>query len=485
MKDPLNWPINRDTHSIDIELSDTFVNAMSDAIDDYTPLDDVLSDEVEQDALELVLVLSVEYMLSGSISVQYSDLQTAPERYIWCAIAGRDQVLRIDVSKCKFVCDMRNKLVSEGRLGIRNSLAQMWKVRILWYTHRLFLINLQISAPDNWSVESIVTGRLRVPRTEVDLQEISVELYGSSDMDEELGGELDNDKVHVIMKILNERSSSWSSSSSSSDSTQSDPLAERDDIRQALKELGFVEDIFQHLDVCFSFLICDLNLKRIYFKRNHVGDVFTLEGEHYIIKYLRPGRCDEIKVLRYLSKFDSTHNHAPSDIIVHELREGALLLTRYLGTAVRNYAHLSEDLLLIVQQIFEGVAFLHSKHVVHMDLKLSHILVDDSKRVWIIDYDLSEILTSAEEKVSGYRGTKGCTAPEVGPKAYNPIAADGWATGKVVKELCDLCPLHKDRIFLEILCAKLMDGKTEERSTAKEAYKQLTEYIELTKPLSH
>lgn len=63
----------------------------------------------------------------------------------------------------------------------------MWKVRILWYTHRLFLINLQISAPDNWSVESIVTGRLRVPRTEVDLQEISIKLYGSSDMDEELG----------------------------------------------------------------------------------------------------------------------------------------------------------------------------------------------------------------------------------------------------------------------------------------------------------
>lgn len=343
------------------------------------------------------------------------------------------------------------------------------------------LIDFQISAPDNWLVENIVTGRLKVPRIEVDLQEIAVKLYPSSFVEEEFIGEVDNDKVYVIMEILDERSSAWLSSSSSSDATQSDPLADRDDIRQALKELGFVEDIFQHLDVCFSFLICDLNLILIYFKRNHVGDVFTLEGEHYIIKYLRPGRCDEIKVLRYLSKFDSAHNHAPSDIIVHELREGALLLTRYLGTAVRDYAHLSEDLLLIVQQIFEGVAFLHSKRVVHMDLKLSHILVDDSKRVWIIDYDLSEILDAADEMVSGYRGTKGCTAPEVWRKAYNPMRADAWAVGKVVQELCDRCPLNKDRKFLDGLCAKLTDKRAEERPTMQEAFAQVNIYAASTK----
>lgn len=209
-----------------------------------------------------------------------------------------------------------------------------------------------------------------------------------------------------------------------------------------------------------------------------MGDVFTLEGERYILKYLRPGRCDEIKVLRYLSKYDSTHNHAPapSDIIVYELRKGALLLTRYLGTAVRDYAHLSEDLLLIVQQIFEGVAFLHSKRVVHMDLKLSHILVDDSKRVWIIDYDLSEILDTADEIVSGYRGTKGCTAPEVGRKAYNPMRADAWAAGKVMQELCDRCPLNKDRKFLSDLCAKITDRRPESRPSMQDALQQIAAY---------
>lgn len=216
-------------------------------------------------------------------------------------------------------------------------------------------------------------------------------------------------------------------------------------------------------------------------QRNHVGDVFRTDGERFILKYLRPGRCDEIKVLRYLSSFDSPQNHAPIKFIAHDLDEGALLLTHHLGSPVLDYLFLCEDLLQIVQQIFEGVAFLHSKLVVHMDLKLSHILIDESMRIWIIDYDLSEILNNEDEKVSGYRGTKGYTAPEVGRKAYNPIRADVWATGKVVQELCGRCPLHKDRKFLNDLSERLMTRKAEERPTMEKACREVNEYIRLRK----
>lgn len=215
----------------------------------------------------------------------------------------------------------------------------------------------------------------------------------------------------------------------------------------------------------------------ICFQRDHVGDVFTADGQRFVLKYLRPGRCDEIKVLQYLSRFDSPQNHAPTNVITHVLDEGAILVTRHLGSPVRDYAYLSHDLLPIVQQILEGVAFLHSKRVAHMDLKLSHILVDDSKRVWIIDYDLSEIMDSAEETVSGYRGTKGCTAPEVGRKAaYNPIRADVWAVGKVVQQLCDRCPLHKDRKFLNDLCTSLLDRIPEKRPSMQDAYQRIVEH---------
>lgn len=53
------------------------------------------------------------------------------------------------------------------------------------------------------------------------------------------------------MELLFERSSSWSSSLLSSDSTKGDPFSDRADIRQALKEHGFGEDIFQDLDVSY------------------------------------------------------------------------------------------------------------------------------------------------------------------------------------------------------------------------------------------
>lgn len=71
---------------------------------------------------------------------------------------------------------------------------------------------------------------------------------------------------------------------------------------------------------------------------------------------------------------------------------------------------------------------MHAKRVAHMDIKSSDVLVDDDKRLWIVDYDLSEILDEVEDGevvlVSGFRGTKGFTAQEVGRKDYDPLLAE-------------------------------------------------------------
>ena len=72
-----------------------------------------------------------------------------------------------------------------------------------------------------------------------------------------------------------------------------------------------------------------------------------------------------------------------------KLDEGALLMIPYLGEPVECYEHLSRDLLSIIIQFLEGVAFLHSKCIAHLDLKPSHVLVNKDGHVFIIDYDLS------------------------------------------------------------------------------------------------
>ena len=174
------------------------------------------------------------------------------------------------------------------------------------------------------------------------------------------------------------------------------------------------------------------------------------------MKTLRPSRTDEITIIKHLQSFESPQNHSPTGTICHYLNRGALLFTRYLGVPVLSYRRLSQHLISIVRQVLEGVAFMHSKRVAHMDLKSSHVIIDKDAKVWIVDYDLSEIIDGAEQVVSGFRGTRGWTAPEVGRRPYDPFLADVWATGKVIQQLCDECVDHQDYGFLKTISAKLM-----------------------------
>ncbi|KDQ07335.1 hypothetical protein BOTBODRAFT_90940, partial [Botryobasidium botryosum FD-172 SS1] len=91
-------------------------------------------------------------------------------------------------------------------------------------------------------------------------------------------------------------------------------------------------------------------------------------------------------------------------------------------------------------QLLEGVAFLHAHGVTHCDLKMDNIVVDlDTGRLFIIDYGLAARVNSEDELVSGYVGTDGWTAPEIGEddeqsvhRKYSAFRADAWACGRVL-----------------------------------------------------
>ena len=114
-----------------------------------------------------------------------------------------------------------------------------------------------------------------------------------------------------------------------------------------------------------------------------------------------------------------------------------------------------------------------SKRVAHMDLKSSHIIIDENAKVWIVDYDLSEIFDGAEQTVSEFRGTRGWTAPEVGRRTYDPFLADVWATGKVIQELCADNVDHQDIVFLQTISTKLMKRNPKRRATIQEVLRML------------
>lgn len=94
------------------------------------------------------------------------------------------------------------------------------------------------------------------------------------------------------------------------------------------------------------------------------------------------------------------------------------------------------------KQLFEAVKFMHDHNVAHMDLKPDNILVPSKYgRLIIIDFSASARLGNTASLLQGRAGTEGYAAPEVdGYTRLSPIRADLWSTGKVVKELCMLCP---------------------------------------------
>lgn len=87
---------------------------------------------------------------------------------------------------------------------------------------------------------------------------------------------------------------------------------------------------------------------------------------------------------------------------------------------------------VIFQQIVEGVAYMHSRSIVHRDLKLDNILISATNDVKIIDFGFAA-RCDAREKLSSYCGTPHYMDPSLSKKLpYQAQAADVWALGIIL-----------------------------------------------------
>ncbi|KAH8923467.1 kinase-like protein [Atractiella rhizophila] len=169
------------------------------------------------------------------------------------------------------------------------------------------------------------------------------------------------------------------------------------------------------------------------FSYSYVAEVCR-GAQRFIVKVIEDH--EEVAIHRSLAQIDDSRNHTIKIIDLLEC-EGDQLLILPLGVPLRDFeGHLDPALAIrLCEQLIEGVAFIHSHDIVHLDLKPENLVVIGDN-LQIIDFGLS-VRVNSHTVLEGFRGTRTWVAPEVGesggPKrAFHPIPADLWATGRII-----------------------------------------------------
>nr|XP_033774848.1 serine/threonine-protein kinase 17A-like isoform X1 [Geotrypetes seraphini] len=167
-------------------------------------------------------------------------------------------------------------------------------------------------------------------------------------------------------------------------------------------------------------------------------------GKEYAAKFLRKRRkgedcrmdiINEIAILE-MAKFSP---HVVDLREVYETNSELILVLEYAAggeifnqcLADHGEAFTEKDVVRLIRQILNGVAYLHRNNVVHLDLKPQNILLTNSDPlgdIRIVDFGLSRCVDSVKE-VREILGTPEYVAPEI--LNYEPIstATDMWSIG--------------------------------------------------------
>lgn len=174
----------------------------------------------------------------------------------------------------------------------------------------------------------------------------------------------------------------------------------------------------------------------------------TRFGKRYILKSLNPGHASDPNFNMIQSKefeigISIDHPNIRSTFGIEDVPSiGRSIILEYidgqtLDKAVASGMVNKDNARQIAAQLADAIRYLHSKQIVHGDIKPSNILVTHSgMNVKLIDFSLSDNEAYVILKNPG--GTKQYTAPELTlPGATHSVKADIYSFGVVVAELAE------------------------------------------------
>ena len=159
-----------------------------------------------------------------------------------------------------------------------------------------------------------------------------------------------------------------------------------------------------------------------------------------------PGLADRMASERdILARLEHPHIARLYDAGVDALGRPWLALEYVQGLPIDRHAQARQlDLrarIALLLQVAEAVAFAHSRHVLHHDLKPSNILVGDSGSAHLLDFGIARLMQSDGDEAAGWTqaGSRALTPGYASPEqiAGQPLSAasDLYALGVVAYEL--------------------------------------------------
>lgn len=153
----------------------------------------------------------------------------------------------------------------------------------------------------------------------------------------------------------------------------------------------------------------------------HISDLERVFQEIQSLRQLR-----HPNVIRIIDVVD----HPDSVVFIMEFAAGGEL-----RGYIEGRRFLSEDeSRVFFKQIVRAVHYIHSKKIIHRDLKLENILLDAQQCCKIVDFGLSDYVSSEERTVTD-AGTEAYLAPEVwngSSDKSDPYKLDVWSMGVIL-----------------------------------------------------
>ncbi|KAG5979108.1 hypothetical protein E4U55_005558 [Claviceps digitariae] len=178
---------------------------------------------------------------------------------------------------------------------------------------------------------------------------------------------------------------------------------------------------------------------------------------------------DEIIIMR-----ESRHDNIINFVEAFLLNDGEQLwvvmdyMEAALNEIIDNNSEIPErHIATICREVCKGLQYLHSRHIIHRDIKSDNVLMDRNGHVKITDFGYCAKLTERRSKRATLVGTTYWMAPEVVRQQNYSFKIDVWSLGIMAIEMAEMNPPYIDEEPLRALYLIATSGTPPLRNAEK------------------